>query len=447
MIDPDSREGLLNWLLLQFAEQQPALPVEAPGFTSADWVFFIEGLQPDYRLPLWIEVPDELKGESLTLMNDDVRRRLVDSLTTRQLIDVLGKTSPDHLVEVLGVMPKSVLLRALKRLDDAEQETLRSALSYSDNQIGRYVSRGVLTADLDSTVAITRSMLKATDVPELTDRIFVTDDDDCYLGHVLMSDLDKSHGRTVIRDLLQDDSGQIIHAEDHYADAAKIVKDSNCLMLPVVTEKNELLGRITLRTAFELVVDDYENQLMHQGGVADEDLFAPIRISVVKRGVWLGINLATAFLAAWVIGLFELALSKIVALAVLMPVVASMGGIAGSQTLTLTIRGLATGQVTGANLRLLGDKEVRIGFMNGLFWSLIVAVVAQFWFDNLGLSLVIALAIWVNVLVAAVSGILVPVILDRAGVDPALAGSVILTTVTDVVGFFAFLGTATVFLI
>ena len=216
----------------------------------------------------------------------------------------------------------------------------------------------------------------------------------------------------------------------------------------MVDDTNKLLGRVDILSASELVNENYERQVMATAGMdEDEDLFAPVAKSARSRALWLGINLLTAFLASWFIGLFEATLQQVVALAVLMPVVASMGGIAGSQTLTLIVRGLALGQVTGANLKALMTKELKVGGVNGVIWALVIGIVAFFWFSDPLLGLVICLAIFMNILAAALAGVLLPVVLDKLKIDPALSGSVILTTVTDIVGFVAFLGLGSLFLL
>ncbi|MDP5040691.1 MAG: magnesium transporter, partial [Paraglaciecola sp.] len=230
-------------------------------------------------------------------------------------------------------------------------------------------------------------------------------------------------------------------------DAADAVKSSGVSMLPVLSKDGRLIGRFTLKDAIDVFQEYYEAQVSHMGKVSDEDLFAPVFTSSRRRAVWLGINLVTAFAASIVIGVFDAVVAQVVALAVLMPIVASMGGITGSQTLTLTIRGLATGQLASSNLRALGNKEVLVAFFNGLLWATVVCVITSFWFENPWLSAIIAVSLVINMIVAAFAGIAIPVFLDKIGVDPALAGSVILTTVTDVIGFFIFLGSASLLLI
>jgi magnesium transporter len=232
------------------------------------------------------------------------------------------------------------------------------------------------------------------------------------------------------------------------AEVAILFEQRDLVSVPVVDQKGKLLGRITVDDVVDVIRDEADHSIMRMAGLDEEqDMFAPVMLTAKRRAVWLGINLFTAFLAAWVIGLFQDSIEKVVALAVLMPVVASMGGVAGSQTLTIVIRGLALRQIGETNAHLLLGKELAVGAMNGLLWAAVVAGVAFVWFQDAQLAILIAVAILINLIVAALAGACIPLILDRLEVDPALAGGVLLTTVTDVIGFVAFLGLATVFLL
>jgi magnesium transporter len=236
------------------------------------------------------------------------------------------------------------------------------------------------------------------------------------------------------------------NASDH--DVAVLFQRRDLVSVAVVDSRLKLLGRITVDNVVDIILAEADKTLLASAGlIEDEDLFAPIVPSTRRRAVWLGINLITVFMAAGVIGLFEEVLDKIVVLAVLMPIVASMGGIAGSQTLTLTIRGLALGQVSSANLRWLGNKELMVGLLNGFGWAIVVAIVTFLWFQDTHIALIIAAAMMLNLVAAALSGVLIPVVLNRVGIDPALSGAVVLTTVTDVIGYLSFLGLATLFLL
>jgi magnesium transporter len=229
---------------------------------------------------------------------------------------------------------------------------------------------------------------------------------------------------------------------------ARLFEDRDLVSAPVVDEAGKLRGRITIDDVVDVIREEADHSLMSMAGLDEEnDIFAPAMLSARRRAVWLGINLATAFLASWVIGLYESTLEKVVALAVLMPIVASMGGIAGSQTLTIMIRGLALGQVGPTNARTLMVKELLVSILNSLIWSVVVAVIATAWFQNTDIGLIIATALMINLVCAALAGFSIPLALKHMGIDPALAGSVLLTTVTDVVGFMAFLGLGTWYLL
>jgi magnesium transporter len=284
-------------------------------------------------------------------------------------------------------------------------------------------------------------------VPEYCEHLWLVDRTGRYTGAVAVSRLFGAASHQSLAELY-DEEMEALGAELNLKEACDQFELANVAALPVVTSEGRLLGRMSQRLAFELVHEQYEAQLMASAGLdEDEDLFAPVLRSSKRRATWLGINLLTAFLASWAIGLFEGTLQQVVALAVLMPVVASMGGIAGSQTLTLIIRGLALGQITTANIMPLLKKELSVGGLNGVLWALVIGLVASVWFDSAAIGLVIGLAIVINIAAAALSGVLIPVLLEKLKIDPALSGSVILTTVTDVVGFVAFLGLGTLLLV
>ncbi|MES9845206.1 MAG: magnesium transporter, partial [Candidatus Sedimenticola sp. 6PFRAG5] len=284
-------------------------------------------------------------------------------------------------------------------------------------------------------------------IPPHTDNLIVVNRDGKYLGvlyltDLLTHDLDDSVAEIMSLDL------KAIPANWDDGAVANRFEQHDLVSSPVVDEEGMLIGRITVDDVVDVIREEGEHQFMGQAGLSeDEDMFAPVMISAQRRALWLGINLITAFLASWVIGMFEQTIEKVVALAVLMPIVASMGGIAGSQTLTLTIRGIALGQLSGKNTRWLVLKELAVGGLNSMIWAAVVAVVAGIWFNSTDIALLIAVAMSINLVFAALTGAILPLALDRVGIDPALAGSVLLTTVTDIVGFLAFLGLATIFLV
>ncbi|HHW65452.1 MAG TPA: magnesium transporter, partial [Rhodocyclaceae bacterium] len=280
-----------------------------------------------------------------------------------------------------------------------------------------------------------------------TDMLMVVDRKGQYQGALRLSALVTASLDTPVAELMHTEIAGIPVSTDS-REVARLFQDLDLMSAPVVDDAGRLIGRITVDDVVDLIREDSDRTVMQMAGLDDEaDMFAPVLVSSRRRAVWLGINLLTAFLAAWVIGQFQGTLEQLVALAVLMPIVASMGGIAGSQTLTLVIRGLALRQVQKGNVRVLLSREIGVSILNGLLWAAVVAVLAVVWFGDWGIGGVIAAAILLNLLCAALAGLAIPLILERMGIDPALAGSVILTTVTDVVGFFAFLGLATVLLL
>ncbi len=294
---------------------------------------------------------------------------------------------------------------------------------------------------------VSRYLRLRSELPNGTDNLFVVDRVGIYLGTLPLIDLLTNQPDLKVSDLIKTDVDAIL-ASMPAKEVALIFEQRDLISAPVVDSKNKLLGRITIDDIVDVIRDESDHSFMSMAGLhEDNDMFAPVLTSTRKRTLWLGINLLTAFLASWVIAHFTVALEKIVALAILMPIVASMGGIAGSQTLTLVIRGLALGQVSEINSKRLLQKELLVGISNGIIWSLVVAVIVGVWFDFPQLSLIIAIAMMITLVLAAAAGAIIPITLNKIGADPALAGGVVLTTITDIVGFLTFLGIATLYLI
>jgi len=290
-------------------------------------------------------------------------------------------------------------------------------------------------------------MLKLCNLPHTTNQIFVLDRDGNYHGSIFINDLIVTDPDQSVSSILKIDTPSI-PADTAVAEVATLFEKLDLVSAPVVDYNQKLLGRITVDDVIDIIREEGAHSFMSMAGLDEEtDTFAPVIKSTQRRSVWLGINLITAFLAAWVIGLFDATIEQMVALAVLMPVVASMGGIAGSQTLTIVIRSIALGQLGKNNTRWLFNKELLIGLLNGGIWAVIIAFISYLWFEQVGLAIVIGFAILINLIFAAMSGAMIPLVLHKMNIDPALAGGVVLTTVTDVIGFMAFLGLATLYLI
>jgi magnesium transporter len=325
---------------------------------------------------------------------------------------------------------------------------LESMLSYPEESAGGLMNADAIAVRADvKTGTVLRYLRLLETLPPQTDLLMVVDRSGRYQGALPLTALVTANLDSTVATLMDTEIAGIPVDTDS-RDIALMFQDLDLLSAPVIDAEQRLIGRITVDDVIDLIREESDRAVMQMAGLDDEaDMFAPVLVSARRRAVWLGINLVTAFLAAWVIGRFEATLEQLVALAVLMPIVASMGGIAGSQTLTLMIRGLALGQIQKGNLRVLVNREMGTSVLNGLLWAAVIALLAVVWFGNWGLGGVLGAAILINLLCAALAGLAIPLLLQRMGIDPALAGSVVLTTVTDVIGFFAFLGLASLWLV
>lgn len=415
---------------------------------AAELADLLSSLPAAHRLRLWSLLPTERQGETLLYLGEEARASILEEMEPHEVVAAAESMEAEDLAEVIDELPVDVTDILIRSLDEDRRKRLEATLAYSEGSAGRLMTPDVISLRPSVSLAVVQRYLRRIKpLPAHTDTLMVTDEYGVFLGSLSLADLLTEPSESLVRDVMKQTADTVrVDADDH--DIAMLFERRDLISVAVVDPANRLLGRITVDDVVDIIRSEADKALLSRAGLdEDEDLFAPVVDSAQRRAIWLGINLVTVFMAAWVIGQFEAVLDKIVALAVLMPVVASMGGIAGSQTLTLTIRGLALGQVTHSNLRWLGDKELRVGLLNGVIWSLVVALVTYAWFNSLAIAAIIALAMLFNLIAAAASGVLIPVILKRIGVDPALSGAVILTTVTDIIGFLSFLGLATIFLL
>ena len=408
----------------------------------------LESLPPGKREIVWGLVDPEDDGEVLVHVGDEVRESLIADMDPDELVAAVEDLDIDDLADLVEDLPDTVIDEVLKSMDRENRERLEQVLSYPEDTAGRLMNPDVVTVRADTTVDVVLRYLRLRgELPEHTDHLYVVNRRHQLMGWVAIQDLVTSDPSTPINKLI-DEELESIHVDESNENVAREFSDNDWVSAPVVDEGNVLLGRITIDDVVDIIREQAEHQALGAAGLnEDEDLFSPVPRAAKRRAIWLGINLATAFLASWVIGRFEGTLERIVALAVLMPIVASMGGVAGTQTLTLMVRGLALGQVARGNLRPILRKEVLVGLLNGVVWAVVVGIVAALWFQDAPLGMVIAAAMVINLAVAALAGVLVPLTLKRMDIDPALAGGVVLTTVTDVVGFLSFLGLATLILL
>ncbi|WP_218354275.1 magnesium transporter [Alteromonas lipotrueiana] len=406
----------------------------------------LESLPVEHRINLWQELPRERKLDVLVEMRSDPREILIDAMSEDAWIALFADIEAEDLLELMDSLPNRIVHLAYAELDAQQQRFFREATQFDDDQVGHWLTHDLLVLPLNAKVRDGLRLIRR-NVPRHCDTVFLINRSGQFSAAVKVTQLFGAPEHLPLVELIEENMS-ILKGTDDASSASFQVQRSGFAALPVVDDSNKLLGRLDITSASELINESYERQVMATAGMdEDEDLFSPVAKSARNRALWLGINLLTAFLASWFIGMFEATLQQVVALAVLMPVVASMGGIAGSQTLTLIVRGLALGQVSPANRRALMIKELKVGGVNGVIWALVIGIVAYFWFTDVMLGVVICLAILFNIVAAALAGVLLPIVLDKLKIDPALSGSVILTTVTDIVGFVAFLGLGTLFLL
>ncbi|MGD8840194.1 MAG: magnesium transporter, partial [Gammaproteobacteria bacterium] len=408
----------------------------------------LDSLPSQQRDSIWpLLAPEEL-GAVLLETQDDVSDARLKQLDPEEIAAIV-ETMPDvdDQADIILALPTDKLVRTLHTLDAHKRERLNAVLSFSEDTAGGLMNIDQVTIRADVSLDVVLRYLRMRgELPTHTDQLFVTDRRDHYLGALYLSDLLTNDPEVRVSDIMRTDV-DAMYALMSDTEVAREFEHYDLVSAPVVDEEHKLIGRITVDDVVDVIRDEGDHSLMSMAGLSEEDdMFSPVLVTSRRRGIWLGINLLTAFLAAYVIGFFEGILDQVVALAILITIVPSMGGIAGSQTLTIAIRGLALGQLGSSNYRSLLKKEVLVGLLNGVIWALVVATFSIIWFGNYSIGAIIAFALIVNLIAGAVAGAVIPLVLRQIGVDPAIAGGVVLTTVTDVVGIVAFLGLATLVL-
>ena len=412
----------------------------------ADTAHLLESSPPREREVLWNLVNPELEGEVLHHLSDEIQAEFVNQMNTEELLQATENLDTDHFADILQQLPKTVMQEVLNSLGQQDRERVEQVLSYPEDTAGGLMNTDVVSIRPDITIdAVLRYLRRHDAMPDMTDNLFVVTRKDRYMGLLPLTSLLVSDPNTLISDIM-DTERTAIPADLDETDVANLFERNDWVSAPVINQEGRLVGRITIDDVVDVIREEADHSLMRMAGLdEDEDTFAPVVKTTRRRAVWLGINLLTALFASMMIGLFQDTIEQVVALAILMPIVASMGGVAGSQALTLVIRGQALGHVEASNIGYLLNREIIVGALNGLLWATVVASIASWWFSDLTIGFIIAIAMIINLIVAAIFGTSLPVILKAMNIDPALAGGVILTTITDVVGFCAFLGLATLF--
>lgn len=426
------------------AELQKKLDVLHP----ADVAYILEALPLDQRLDVWELVKAERDGDILLEVSDAVRQTLIADMDSDELLAAAEQLDTDELADIAHDLPKDVLQDLLEGLDASNRERLQSALSYPEDAVGAIMDFDIVTIreDISLEVAL-RYLRRIGSLPDHTDKLFVVDRHEVLRGvlplkRLVVSDLDLG-----VDEIMADDA-VVFHPEDKATDAAKAFERYDLVTAPVVDEHNKLIGRITVDAVMDFIREEAESDMLSLAGLReDEDMFSSVWKAVQNRWTWLAVNLVTAFVASRVIGAFEGSIEKIVALAALMPIVAGIGGNSGNQTITMIVRGLALGQVASHNMKSLLQKELGIALLNGLIWGSVLGVVAYLLYDNVYLGVVMTAAMTLNLLLAAIMGVLIPLLMAKFGKDPAVGSSVLITAMTDSGGFFIFLGLATLVLL
>ncbi|PCJ39472.1 MAG: magnesium transporter [Moraxellaceae bacterium] len=416
------------------------------GMPAADTAHLLESSPPRERNILWELISKEDEGDVLQYLQEEIAAQFLSHRNPQEIIDAVEDFEPDDFADLFQELPKPVARRVLESMDEKLRQRVATLLSFPEDTAGGLMNTDTITVRPNISLnTLLRYLRRHKSIPAMTDNILVVNRADKFVGILPLTKLLTSDPNMSVREAMLTDV-HAIHVGMPDSEVAAIFERRDLVSAPVVNGDGRLLGRITIDDVVDVIREDAEHSLMSMAGLdEDEDTFAPALITARRRSLWLGINLLTALFASAVIGQFQETIDKVVALAVLMPIVASMGGIAGNQTLTLVIRGMALGQIGASNARWLLSRETIVGFINGCIWSTVVGVVASVWFNDTVLGLIIASAMIINLIIAGIAGASLPMALKRLNIDPALSGGVILTTITDVIGFLAFLGLASLY--
>ena len=406
----------------------------------------LESTPSEQRKVIWSIIDKSNEADVLSELGEEIQQDLFDEISNEELLDLVQNLELDEMVDILQNLPQQRISFLLSKMTKIDRERVEMVLEYPEDSAGGLLNNDIISVQKDSTLNLVLEYLRSIgDIPENTDKLFVVSKNNNFIGELKISKIISSNPELKVSDIMNDKPHSFMVNESD-KEVSKFFEQNDLISAAVVNHKNELIGRITIDDVVDVIIEDADQNFLSMAGIA-EDTFSPPARAARRRIVWLGLNLITAFVAALAINIFQDAIDKIVYLAVLMPIVASMGGVAATQTLTIVLRGLTLEQISSSNLGWLFKRELAVAILNGIVLSLIISLVTYVWFNELILSTLIAAAMIINLLSSVVAGVFVPIILRRLNQDPAIAGSVIVTTVTDVVGFVSFLGLATIFLL
>ncbi len=414
----------------------------------ADMAALLESLPPKERVVVWRLAEPEDDGEVLLEVSEAVRETLIEAMNREELLSAVEDMDADELAELADDLPHQVVYEALQTRDEEEREQVKAAMSYEDGQVGALMDFELVSVRADVTCEVVLRYLRRFDsLPDHTDKIFVVDEEDVLIGVLPVRKLLISNPEDLVADVMATDVVRF-SPQDDAEEAAQAFERYDLVTAPVIDANGKLIGRITIDEMVDVIREESEADILNMAGLQEEeDLFAPVLDSVKNRWMWLAINLCTAFLASRVIGAFEGSIEKIVALAALMPIVAGIGGNSGNQTITMIVRAMAVGQLADIQAGRLLKKEIGVALVNGILWGSVMGLLSYLLYGSVGIGLVMVAAMTLNLLLAAAVGVLIPIVMEKLGRDPALGSSVLITAVTDSGGFLIFLGLATMFLL
>ena len=408
----------------------------------------LEQLTPVNRPTVWEQIPSNARGKVLTELSEGVFRDLVNEIKQKDIIDSIKLLDIDDIADLIPDLPEKIIADVLHAVDTQTRKSLGEVLAYPEDSAGGLMNLDATLIRDNCSIEVALRFLRLNGhLPRQTDVIYLVNKENKLTGIMPIENLITAPATDLVtKHALA--NPVIFSALDSEEEVANAFTDYDLISAPVIDKQKKLIGRITIDDVVDVIREQAEHDIMASAGLSHEtDIFAPVTKTSANRAIWLGVNLLTALLGSWVIGQFEGSIQQLVALAVLMPIIASMGGNAGTQTLTVVIRGMSTGTISPNNVRTVLFKELSVGILNGLLWAFITAIIAAVWYQNLALGLVIACAMIANLVIGAVAGVIIPIIMEKMEIDPALAGGVALTTVTDVIGYFSVLGLATYFLL
>ena len=416
------------------------------GMHPSEVAHSIESLPPKERKFLWSLIDTQDEGEIIAELHDEIQQELISEISAEELITILGDLELDEIVDILQILPDRKTENILSAMSMRDRKRIREALEYPEDSAGGLMNTDIISVRPKHNLEVVMRYLRAQrELPKNTDQIFVVSRENKFLGSLPISTIIVSDPNLNVRELMETETQPLL-VDLNDKDVSRLFEQNDWVSAPVIDKESNLIGRITIDDVVDVIMEDADQNFLGMAGVA-EDTFAPPARAARSRILWLSINLLTAFIASMTISLFQATIDQIVYLAILMPIVASMGGVAGTQTLTIMIRGLTLQQINHSNLQWLYKREIAVSIVNGILLSILVGGITYFWFKDIIIATLICVAMVVNLVCSAIAGIFIPIILRKFNQDPAIAGSVVVTTVTDVIGFFSFLGLATIFLI